>query len=208
MSEVLEVMPREKFGTLNNRRLRLSGKLPAVLYGHGKESVSLSIPADQVETTLRHGAQVVDLKGAANGQALLQAIQWDTFQREILHVDLLRVDAQDRIKVVVSIALRGEAPGEHEGGVVDVLLREIEIETAPASVPETLHLSIKDLHLGGSLKASDIEDLPEGALVVGESDPVIVQCVEPTVAQDEEAVEGTVEPEVIGRKDDEEDDAK
>lgn len=208
MSEVLEVTPREKFGTLNNRRLRLSGQLPAVLYGHGKESVSLSIPADQMETTLRHGAQVVDLKGAADGQALLQAIQWDTFQREILHVDLLRVDAQDRIKVIVSIALRGEAPGEHEGGVVDLLLRKIEIETAPASVPETLHLSIKDLRLGGSLKASDIEDLPEGALIVDSTDPVIVQCVEPTVVPDEEAAEGTVEPEVIGRKDDEEDDAK
>ncbi len=205
MSEVLEVSPREQHGKANNRRLRISGLLPAILYGHGEGSVSLSIPADQMEASLRHGAKVVQLKGAAKGQALLQEIQWDTFQQHVLHVDLLRVDAHDRIKVVVPIVLRGEAPGLNEGGVIDLVLREIEIETAPSSVPEALHLTAKELHLGGSLKASDIEDLPEGALFVGDAEALIVQCVEPTVVpdEDEDAVAGSVEPEVIGEKDEE-----
>jgi len=205
MPEVLEVTSRDKFGTLNNRRLRLSGSLPAVLYGHGQESVSLSIPIVQFETSLRHGAKVVDLKGAADGQALLQDIQWDTFQREVLHVDLLRVDADERIKVMVTLATRGEAAGEHEGGVVELLKREIEIETSPANIPDLLHIPVKDLHLGGSLKASDIEDLPAGALVISDADAALVHCVEPSIDEPEdEAAAGGVEPEVIGRKEDDE----
>lgn len=207
MSEVLEVTSRELSGKLNNRRLRNSGKLPAILYGHGKESVSLTLEADQLETSLRHGAKVVELKGAAKGQALMQDIQWDTFQQYALHVDLLRVDATERITVEVQVALRGQAPGENEGGVVQQLLHKIEIETTPADIPDQLHLSVNDLHLNGSLKASDIEDLPSGAKVIDDG-ATIVQCVEPTVVPDEEEAVGTgAEPEVIGRKEDEEESA-
>ena len=99
MSDVLQVEDRKLVGKQNNRRLRGSGKLPAVLYGHGKETVSLSVPEDQLKATLRHGAQVVQLQGAASGQALLQEVQWDTFQQYVLHVDLMRVDETDRVQV-------------------------------------------------------------------------------------------------------------
>ena len=107
MSDVLEVSARESLGKLNSRRLRAEGILPAVLYGHGKEPVSLMLPADQLHASLRHGAHVVELQGAATGQALLQAIQWDTFQQHLLHVDLLRVDSKERVKVQVEVVLRG-----------------------------------------------------------------------------------------------------
>jgi len=202
MSEVLEVALRQTVGKLNNLRLRRSGHLPAVLYGHGKESVNLSIPADQLETTLRHGAHVVELRGGADGQALLQEVQWDIFQQHVLHLDLLRVDASDRVKVEIPIVLRGEAPGASEGGVIEQLFRTIEIETSPSNIPENLHLSINDLHLGGSLKLADIENLPAGAKIVSDTQATAVQCVEPTVVSDgdeEAAVDGS-EPEVIGRK--------
>ncbi len=207
MSEVIEVSKRETLGKLNSRRLRAEGIVPAVLYGHGEGSVSLSLAADQLRTTLRHGAQVVDLKGAAKGQALLQDIQWDTFQQHILHVDLLRVDAKELVKVEVPVVLRGEAPGEDEGGILEHLRHEIEIETSVASIPEQLHVSINDLHLGGTLRASDIEDMPAGATFVGSDELVIVNCVQPTAEPeaDEEAVSTDgAEPEVIGEKADEE----
>jgi large subunit ribosomal protein L25 len=200
MSEVLEVAKRELHGKLNNGRLRRTGKLPAVLYGHGEPPVSLTINADDLEATLRHGAKVVDLKGAADGQALLQQIQWDTFQQHVLHIDLLRVDAKDRVEVEVDLLLRGEAPGEHEGGVVEHLVHRLEVETDPGHIPDSLHLSINHLHLGGSLKISDIIDLPEGAKVLGDQDIVLVQCVEPTEAPEETAMADGAEPEVIGRK--------
>ncbi len=207
MSEVLEVKERKLVGKLNNSRLRRSGKLPAVLYGHGKDCLSLEISAEDLNASLRHGAKLVQLKGAADGQALLQDVQWDTFQQHVLHVDLLRVEAQDRVKVNVDLQLRGEAPGEHEGGIVEHLVHQLEIETDPGHIPEHLHVNINHLHLGQELKISDIEDLPEGAVVLGESDMVLVQCVEPTIIPDEQEVAAdSAEPEIIGgRKDEEED---
>jgi len=201
MSDVLEVSARESLGKLNNRRLRAEGIVPAVLYGHGEASVSLQLAATQLRASLRHGAHVVELKGAAKGQALLQDVQWDTFQQHILHVDLLRVDAKERVKVEVPVVLRGSAPGENEGGVVEFLLHSIEIETAVASVPDNLHLSINDLHLGSALKAADIEDMPPGATVVGDAEATLVQCVTPKAINDEEEAAATgAEPEVIGQK--------
>lgn len=200
MSEVLEVTKRELHGKLNNGRLRRTGKLPAVLYGHGEEPISLTVTAEGLQATLRHGAKVVELKGAADGQALLQEIQWDTFQQHVLHVDLLRVDAKDRVTIEVDLLLRGEAPGEHEGGVVEHLVHYLEIETDPGHIPDHLHVSVNNLHLGGSLKIKDIIDLPEGAKVIGDQDMVLVQCVEPTEAPEDEGLADGAEPEVIGRK--------
>ncbi len=202
MPEVLEVEQRAARGKLNNRRLRTGGKLPAVLYGHGQEPVSLAVPADQLDATLRHGGHLVELQGAVAGQAFLQDVQWDTFQQHVLHVDLLRVDASDRVKVELPVLLRGEAPGASEGGIVDQLLHRIEIETSAVSIPDNLHLSINALHLGGLLKSEDIEDLPPGAKVLTDASAVLVQCIESVVVEEEEdtAAAGSAEPEVIGQK--------
>ena len=206
MSEVLEVALRESRGKLRSRRLRSEGILPAVLYGHGKESLSLTIPADQVHATLRHGAQVVELKGAAKGQAFLQDIQWDTFQQHLIHVDLLRVDASDRITVVVPVTLHGEAPGEKEGGVVELVHHSLEIETSPAAIPEKFEINVNDLHLNGELTVGDIQDVSADVKFLVDTTKTLVQCVEPTVVPDEEeAAVGGEEPEIIGgRKDEDE----
>ena len=202
MSEVLEVESRPKLGKLNNRRLRDEGKLPAVLYGHGEDPVNLTVKTEQLDATLRHGGHLVELQGAAKGQAFLQDVHWDTFQQHVLHVDLLRVDSSDRVKVELPVVLRGEAPGENEGGVVEFVLHSIEIEASPTTLPDNLHLNVNDLHLGGALKPADIEDLPAGATVITDADAVIVQCVD--AKTDEETVEGAeagaAEPEVIGQK--------
>ena len=100
MSEVLEVSKRELCGKLNNKRLRRSGHVPAVLYGHGAEPLSLSVSAEGLDATMRHGARVVDLSGAAKGQALFQEVQWDTFQQHVLHVDLLRTVPETRVRTI------------------------------------------------------------------------------------------------------------
>lgn len=204
MSDSLEVTKRVKTGKLNNRRLRRSGRLPAILYGHGEEPLSLSAAEESVEAVLRHGAQVVELAGDAQGQALLQHVQWDTFHRDVLHLDLLRVVKGERVTVEVPIQLRGEAPGERSGGVVELLLHAIEIETSPANIPEAVHVGINGLELGDSLSVADIEDMPEGAKPLVSDDAVVVQCVEPTVLpEEEEAVADGAEPEVIGGQGDE-----
>jgi large subunit ribosomal protein L25 len=121
----------------------------------------------------------------------------------VLHVDLLRIQAGDRLTVTVPLETRGEAPGTHEGGVVEYLVHELQIEVSPANVPEKLHLNINHLELNQELTVADIEDLPEGAKVLSEPNQVLVQCIERLeTPEEDEGMVGTAEPEVIGQKDD------
>lgn len=205
MSDVLKAEPRERVGKLHNRRLRAGGRIPAVLYGHGEGSVNLALSRDQLRVALRHNARLVELKGAAKGQALLQELQWDAFGRELLHVDLLRVQAGDVVSVEVPIDLKGEAPGEREGGIVNIVLHEIEVEAPPDALPERLHVDVSELELGGSLTTEKIIDLPEKAKLLVEPDTVLVTCEAPVEEPEEEAaVAEPGEPEMVGRGEQEE----
>lgn len=201
MSDVLQAEQRDKIGKLHNRRLRADGKIPAVLYGHGEGSVSLTLSKDQLRGVLRHGGKLVELKGAASGQALLQDMQWDAFGRDLLHVDLLRVHAGDRVTVEIPVDTKGEAPGEREGGIVEMVLHEITIEVSPASLPERLHIDISELNLNESAGVEKILDLPEGAEVKLEENAVIVHCVPPAGEPEEaDAVAApSGEPEIVGK---------
>jgi large subunit ribosomal protein L25 len=200
MSDTLKAEARSTFGKRNNIRLRRSGRTPAVLYGHGEASVSLTLAADQVEASLRHGAKVVDLDGAATGKALLQNVQWDTFYHHVLHVDLLRVMAGEKVTIEVPVELKGEAPGAREGGVIEHVLHSVEIECPLDVIPEKLHISIKNLQVGGHLTAKDISDLPAGATLITDEDEMIVHCVTPETEEEAEAgAEGGAEPEVISK---------
>ncbi len=198
MSEVLEAQPREAVGKRNNRRLRAAGSIPAVLYGHGAESVSLAISTDQLEAALRHGGRVVDLSGCVKEKALIREVQYDAFGTDVLHVDFTRVSADERIQITLAISLRGEAPGAKEGGVVQQVARDVEVECPVVAIPESLAARLTDLGLDQSLLASDLE-LPEGVLLITPAETVIAQCSVPLeAAEEEEAAEGSAEPEVIG----------
>ncbi len=210
MSELLKVETRKSFGKRNNERLRRAGRLPAVLYGHGEESVSLTLAADQFEASLRHGAKVVDLDGAASGKALLQDVQWDPFLQHVLHVDLLRVRAGEKVTIDVPVELRGESPGVRDGGIIEQMIHSIEIEVSLDVIPEKLHLSIKNLQIDGQLTAKDIIDLPPGATIFSDEDAMIAHCILPVSEEEEaEGEEGAAEPEVISKgKADEEEEAE
>ena len=168
--------------------------------------MSLAVQSDEIRKALKHNAKVVDLQGAASGQALVQALQWDTFHRHLLHVDLLRVDATERVHISVQIELKGDAAGSNEGGVVEQTLMHAEVEAPPASIPEVLYLDITELHLGGSLSADSITGLPDGAKLLTSGDTMVVHCVQPAGAPalDSVAAEET-SPEVIGKKEEEAD---
>ncbi|MDH3716730.1 MAG: 50S ribosomal protein L25 [Planctomycetota bacterium] len=203
MSEVLEVKKRETYGKRNTRRLRSAGFIPAILYGHGEASVSLSLDASQISTAIRHGTRIVELEGALKDKAFIRDIQWDPFGTDILHVDLTRVAADEKVTVNVAVELRGVAPGTKEGGVIDNPVHDLEIECPAENIPEKLQLNINNLQLGESLTAAAL-DLPEGATLTLSEDTVIVQCVEPHLEAEEETAPEAVEPEVIGRKPSEE----
>lgn len=207
MAELLHVEKRKSFGKRNNDRLRRAGRLPAILYGHGEESVSLILAADEFETSIRHGAKVVDLDGDASGKALLQDVQWDTFFQQVLHVDLLRVRAGEKVKIDVPVELRGEAAGVLDGGIIEQVIHSIEIEVPLDVIPDKLHLNVKNLKIGDQLTARDIADLPAGATILSDEDAMIVHCVARAAEEEEAAAaeEGAAaEPEVIGKGKEEE----
>lgn len=136
MAEELTVEVRTEHGKRRMRRLRKAGKTPAVLYGHGMESISLAVPTHELEAIIRHGSRVLKLKGAVNEQAVIREVQWDTYGLEILHVDFLRVHEHEMVEVKVPVELRGEAPGVKEGGILEQLVHEIKILCDVNLIPE------------------------------------------------------------------------
>jgi large subunit ribosomal protein L25 len=200
MAEVLNVEVRKDAGSRHAKRLRNSGSIPAVLYGHGEQTVSLAVPREQFTTALRHGSRLVDLKGGVNESALIRDLQWDTFGTGVLHIDFARVSADERIEVTVPVELRGQAPGVRQGGIVQHLVHEIEIECLATAIPEKIQLNVNHLELGGSVTVGQLE-LPAGVKLMSDPEAIAVQCVEPAVEEEAEAgaTEGA-EPEIIGRK--------
>ncbi|MCX7413263.1 MAG: 50S ribosomal protein L25 [Planctomycetia bacterium] len=200
MSESLEVVARKAAGTRESRRRRRQGMVPAVLYGHGEKCIDLAAKREAIQAVVRHGSRVVELKGAVKTSALVRELQWDTFGVEPIHIDFLRVSASDRVKVKVPIDMKGEAPGHRAGGVLMLLMHEIEIECTPDAIPEKIHALVGKLELGGTIKIHDLE-LPKGARVVIDTDETVVSCTLPGQKAEEAAgLPGAVEPEVIGRK--------
>ncbi len=199
MAEQIDVELRQAKGKRNNRRLRKAGKVPAVLYGHKQESLSLAVPGEQLEAAMRHGSRLVDLRGAVRQSALIRALQWDTWGTHVLHVDLARVSADEMVKLRVAVELRGEAPGVKQGGMIEHLLHEVDIECPAAAVPDKLELNINELELGGQITLGQLS-LPAGARVHGDPDEVVVQCVEVAAVSEEvelAAEAPAAEPEVI-----------
>jgi large subunit ribosomal protein L25 len=135
----------------------------------------------------------------------LQDVQWDTFFQHVLHVDLLRVRAGEKVKIDVAIELRGEAAGVRDGGVLEQMVHSIEIEVPLDVIPEKLHLNINNLKIGDQLTAADIEDLPPGATILDDIETMIVHCIQPAIEEEEAPAEeaGAAEPEVIGKRKDE-----
>ena len=204
MAEVLNVELRKADGKRVARRLRRGGAVPAILYGHGESNVSLTLKSEQLSGAVRHGSRVVELQGAANEKALIRDLQWDVYGLEILHVDFARVSEHERIKVDVHLSLRGESPGVKDGGIVEQFVHEVEVECEALSIPDKLYLVINDLKIGGSLTLGDVQ-LPAGVKLLCDPDQMAVHCIVPMEAEEAAPGEGaTAEPEVIGRKAEEE----
>lgn len=201
MIHVLPVEPRTARGTRQARRLRREGKIPAVLYGHQQEAMSLQVPAEGLQPVLRHAARLVNLQGAVSETAFVREVQWDTFGLEVLHVDLTRVSADERVETKVPIVLRGEAPGAKQGGMVEHMLHEVEIDCPVMNLPEELVARISNLEVGGHITAADLP-LPEGAKLLGDPTRVVVACHLPVEAPEEELVSEAAgaEPELIRKE--------
>lgn len=196
----LTVSLRETRGKRRNRRMRGEGQIPAVLYGHKRETLSLTLKAEELDAAVRHGSRFVALSGAVNENAFIKHCQWDTWGSRILHVDFTRVSAHEKIQVVLPLELYGEAAGLKDGGVVKQTLHELKIECEAASVPDKIDVNINHLEFNQLFTVADLK-LPEGAVSLADPTQIVVSCLAAVEVSEEETAEAAEqEPEVIGRK--------
>lgn len=197
---VLDATIRKETGKRRMRRLRKAGQIPGVMYGHKEATVPLAVKAEDLWSLIRHGQRVVDVRlEGKTEKCLIREVQWDVFGREVLHVDLTRVSADERIRVTVPIHLRGNAPGVAAGGVLDQPMHTLEVECPALEVPEAIRVNIQDLQLDQAIHVKDLK-LPPGVKALADGEAVVVQCVKPAEEAPAAEAEGPAEPEVIGRK--------
>jgi large subunit ribosomal protein L25 len=199
MSDTLEVVTRKAGGSRDSRRLRRAGMVPAILYGHGEKCVELAAKREAIEAVVRHGSRFVELTGAVKEGAIIRELQWDAMGSYPLHIDLLRVSKSDRVKVKVPIDLKGECPGQRSGGVLSLVMHEIELECTADTNPDHIHALVGHLEVGHSIKVHDLQ-LPKGAKALVDGDETVVTCLHPSKKAEEAGAAGAAEPEVIGRK--------
>lgn len=201
MAETLQVESRNLQGKRNAKRLRQAGKIPAVVYGHGEAAVSVAVASDAVQSAVRHGSRVVQLQGAVSDSALIRELQYDPFGLHILHIDFTRVSADERVHVKVPLEIKGQAQGVKEGGVVEHLVHEVEIECPVSAIPEKIVVNVNALKLDGEIMVEQIP-LPEGVTMLSFGEQVAVHCIKPK-AEDEEAEAAAgegAEPELIRKE--------
>ncbi len=204
MADTLNVSLREQLGTSATKKLRREGFVPANVYGHGKENMNISIPADQWGPVVQQGTRIVTLEGAVNDTAMVSEVQWDTFGTSTLHVALIRVSADERVEAAVKVELKGDSIGSNSGGIINHVLHEIQISCRAIAIPDSIIANISELNVGGQITDGDLS-YPEGTEVISPAGQVVVLCTEVASESDEDgAVALPGEPEVIGQKPDEE----
>lgn len=211
---VLEVETRTETGKGAARRLRATGKIPGIVYGHGADPQSVQadehelvqlISKISVENTL------IDLKIGSSElkSVLIREIQRHPYRPRVLHVDFFEITAGEKIRVGVPVKLEGTPAGVRVGGTLQVIRHELEIECLPKDIPESFELDISELEIGDSLHVRDIQtgDITvledESLTVCTVAAPRVITVEEEEAEEVAEAEEG-VEPEVITARAEEE----
>lgn len=200
----LSAVRRTERGSAAARRLRAQGRVPAVIYGHGRPPEALSLSRTDLEKVLAAGGVGTTLiELSVDGQpvkTLIREIQRTPVRRDIAHVDFYEVHADEAITVKVPIHLVGTPEGvRNAGGVLDQVLREVEIRVLPAYIPQRLELDVTALTIGKSLHVSDIK-LEQGTILTHAGETVctvVPPRVEEVAAPAPEAAAEPAEPELI-----------
>ncbi len=218
MEAVLDAIERTSRGKNEARRLRVTGKIPAVVYGGKDGGKAIAVDPKVLAKILRteQGANTLialNVPGAGDARVLVREYQLDPVTHELLHADFYRVAMDKLLRVPVTVVPHGEPKGvKQQGGVLDIVHRQIEIECLPADIPNHIEVDVRELMVGQSIRVKDLATNPKWTAV---TDPemmllhVIIPKVEEAPAPAEAAAAGTpavaAEPEVIkkGKKDEE-----
>src|SRR5215831_390019 len=218
---ILEAQPRSA-GTKNDaRRVRKDGKIPAVVYGAGKDSLSVSVDPRHVTRILNSETghnSIFDLTldGGERTKAMIVDWQYEPIKGRLLHIDLKRIAMDKVLKVSVPIFLVGEAAGvKQEGGIMEQMLRELEVECLPADIPTHIDADVSHLTFGKVLRVSDLPHSAKIKFLTDENQPVahvtsVKEEVAVTPEAAAEAAAAPAEPEVIkkGKQETEEEGAE
>ncbi len=211
MDLTIKAEKRAEVGKNAARRLRRQGKLPAILYGEGIVNVSLVLNKKDIFSIMKSEARENTIfKIAFDSElrdAMIKALQVDPATDELLHADLIQISMDKPIRVSVPIIHKGEAIGvKTEGGFVDFINREVEVECLPKDIPEHIEVDISSLHLHQSLKVENIAP-PPGTRIISDPATVLVLIEVPhkeeevvAAAAPEEAAVEEKEPEVIKKE--------
>ena len=226
MEAILDAVKRSTRGKNEARRLRVAGQIPAIVYGAQKAGDAPAPEAVAVDPKpfmrILHSSSglntLITLKIAGGNEArvLVRNVQRDPVTQHLLHADFYRVNMDRKIKVTVPVTLRGEARGvKVDGGVLDFVHREIEVEVLPAEIPNSIEIDVTDLGIGGAIHVRDVAANAAWTPVT-DSDLMLVHIITIKVAEETPAegaavvpAGGAAEPEVLKKgKTDKDGDAK
>ena len=203
----LHVEKRSTIGKNEARRDRAKGRIPAVVYGAKKPTVPISVDRKALTDAFRGGGgenAIFLLKLAGTEQArhvMIKQLQQDPVSRKPLHIDFVRIEMTSKIRVKVSVEIVGVAVGvKTEGGILDIVTREVEVECLPGNIPKHMPVDVTALAIGDALRISQLV-APEGVTVVDDPEKVVVHVTHPTAEKEPEvaaeAATEITEPEVL-----------
>jgi len=203
----LAAKPREAIGSKSVKRLRDEGKIPGIVYGHAfSEAVAIVIESRDLRVALSHGAHSVinlEIEGRGATPVLLHDRQLDPVTKRLLHVDLHSVNLNEEVETTVRVVAVGTAAGVKNGGILDIVMREITVSALPGSIPDHIDVDVRDLDI---TDAVHVRELPviEGVTYVEEPDDVVIAVLPPSKVEEPVVAavvaEVPVEPELIGKK--------
>jgi large subunit ribosomal protein L25 len=211
----LKIRPREKRGKEQAKKLRKSGFIPAVVYGQKTASLPLEIENKAFHLLLRHGlgenvliTLTSDNKKEKDRKVLIREIQRDPVGGDILHIDFHEVSLTRKLFIQVPVHIVGTPEGITAGGILQHVLRELEVECLPTAIPEKIEVDVSHLKIGDSIHVSDLK--LDNVDIVSDPGSSIVSLVPPTVFKEPEVVPAAAEgePEVITEKKEGEEEGK
>ena len=199
----LDVKSRDGAGSRAARRLRRSGRVPGIVYGGGGESVGFDADARELRLALAASGAVLDLSvdGGKATPVVLKEAQRHPVRGETVHVDLLRVRLDEAIHALVPLELSGvdDAPGVKEGGVLEQIVRELNVEALPTEIPESIVHEIGEMQIGETILLSAVV-VPGALTLLDDVEETVVATLSPPKLQAEVAEEIEAETELVGEE--------
>ncbi len=208
----LVVQPRDLTGSRNARRLRKSGLIPGVLYGHGKHATAFAVDPHALRAVLgagggTHAVLSVTVEGHTRAHnAIVKELELDRVKSTVMHIDLQEIRLDETIETTVAVSFEGEAVGVKSGGMLDESTREVTIKGLVTAIPERLVLDISEMDINDTAKVGDLV-VPEGIEVLNDPEEVLCSVLPPRKVEEEveEGAEAAVageagaEPEIVGK---------